>query len=108
MLSWSGDLQLQGFPWFLDAKTPRDLSFISHAHADHLAPHAKALLTPATFQLTEARTELGSTILAEYHQPVTLSDDLVATLLPAGHVLGSAMLLAETHRGRFLYTGDFK
>lgn len=108
MVSWSNDLLLSGFPWFLDAKNPRDLSFISHAHSDHIAPHAKALLTPATFQLTEARTVLGSTVLAEYHQPVELGPDLVATLLPAGHVLGSAMLLAQSDKGRFLYTGDFK
>jgi len=30
------------------------------------------------------------------------------TLFSAGHVLGSAQLLIESERGRFVYTGDFK
>ena len=30
------------------------------------------------------------------------------TLLPAGHILGSAQVLVETEEGRLLYTGDFK
>ena len=30
------------------------------------------------------------------------------TLFPAGHVLGSAQLMIEGERGRFVYTGDFK
>ena len=30
------------------------------------------------------------------------------TLFPAGHVLGSAQLLAEGENGSFVYTGDFK
>ena len=32
----------------------------------------------------------------------------VLTLFPAGHVLGSAQLMIEGERGRFVYTGDFK
>src|SRR5438046_5605329 len=30
------------------------------------------------------------------------------TLLPAGHIFGSAMALVETEDGSLLYTGDFK
>ncbi len=35
-------------------------------------------------------------------------DDWAATLLPAGHVLGSAQIFFESDKGTLLYTGDFK
>lgn len=36
------------------------------------------------------------------------TDTARITLLPAGHILGSAQVLVETEEGRLLYTGDFK
>lgn len=50
------------------------------------------------------------TLLA-YGQPLELAQGPTPfrlTLLPAGHILGSAMALVEAHGESLLYTGDFK
>lgn len=44
----------------------------------------------------------------EFGEPHELEDGTRFSLHPAGHVLGSAQVLAENHHGRLLYTGDFK
>jgi Cft2 family RNA processing exonuclease len=43
----------------------------------------------------------------EFNEPWR-QGDCELTLFSAGHVLGSAQLLIEGERGRFVYTGDFK
>jgi len=53
---------------------------------------------------------LGGDIVYETHafnEPWRHGECLL-TLFSAGHVLGSAQLLIESERGRFVYTGDFK
>ena len=37
-----------------------------------------------------------------------LTPDCHVTLVPAGHIIGSAQFLAESEHGRLLYSGDFK
>jgi Cft2 family RNA processing exonuclease len=93
---------------WLDACKPQRLSFVSHAHTDHISPHHKALLTPPTrhffdLRLKGHRTEL---VELEYHRSHRLGESLV-TLFPAGHILGSAQVLIENSR-RIVYTGDLK
>lgn len=117
MLEWLEDPKVKRSDLFLDAKHPRGLSFVSHAHTDHLAPHARALMTRATARLSEARTPAVFSELCDYRINYPLSTELRLSLLPAGHVLGSAMAFVEAD-GIFpgkdngprslLYTGDFK
>lgn len=82
-------------------------AFISHAHSDHIARHEYALCTPATGALYQHR--LGKRPVHElpYRQPTEWAG-LRLTTYPAGHCLGSAMLLAEDGDESLLYTGDFK
>jgi Cft2 family RNA processing exonuclease len=82
-------------------------AFISHAHQDHIARHEYALCTPATGALYQHR--LGRRPVRElpYRQPIEWGG-LRLTTYPAGHCLGSAMLLAEDEGQSLLYTGDFK
>lgn len=81
---------------------------ISHAHSDHVARHAHAYATPATKRLVTHRQSWPGTFeTLSYGQALDLGGARV-TLLPAGHVLGSAQTLLETDYGRVLYTGDLK
>jgi putative mRNA 3-end processing factor len=93
---------------WLDASTPQCLSFVSHAHTDHISPHERALLTPPTRRFFDLRLGNHRTDLIEldYNAPYRLGNSTV-TLFPAGHILGSAQLLIENNR-RTVYTGDLK
>jgi putative mRNA 3-end processing factor len=81
--------------------------FISHAHADHVARHELAFCTPGTARLYQHRHGLQRVLELPYHEPRAFGGTRLTTL-PAGHVLGSAMLLAELDGQTLLYTGDFK
>lgn len=94
---------------WLDPQHPRDFAFVSHAHSDHTGRHRHTLCTPATARLMETRMggDLGTLDLLNFHEKKTF-DGFAVTLLPAGHVLGSAQLYLEAPEGSLLYTGDFK
>lgn len=94
---------------WLDPHFPRDFAFVSHAHSDHTGRHQQTLCTPATARLMETRMggDLGKLIPLSFHEKKEY-DGFSVTLLPAGHVLGSAQLYLEAPEGSLLYTGDFK
>jgi len=86
--------------------------FISHAHSDHTAPHREVILTEGTSRLMKAR--LGGKRV-EHILSFREARDFDGpgapyriTLLPAGHILGSAMSFIEWGDQSLLYTGDFK
>lgn len=81
--------------------------FISHAHADHCGRHELAFCTPETARLYQHRYGVRRVLELPFHQPQTFGATRLTTV-PAGHVLGSAMLLAEVEGQSLLYTGDFK
>jgi Cft2 family RNA processing exonuclease len=41
-----------------------------------------------------------------FHTPLALSENLVASFIPAGHIAGAAMLILESDEGRILISGD--
>ncbi|MCC5022061.1 MAG: hypothetical protein J6386_04305 [Candidatus Synoicihabitans palmerolidicus] len=97
--------------WWLDAHRPAPRSVISHAHADHIARHGQAICTPITADLIEAHGGKLSDQIRRlpFDTPFPIAPDTTITLIPAGHVLGSAQALIEHPEfGRLLYTGDFK
>src|SRR5207248_9855006 len=99
--------------WWLDAHFPQARSFVSHAHSDHIAPHGEILCSAGTSRLLQARMPEGATPRVEHVLPFDHSEQLTAdcavTLVPAGHIYGSAQcLLAHDVHGTLLYTGDFK
>lgn len=92
----------------VDFRRRQPRGFVSHAHADHMARHEMAYATPATGALYRHR--LGKLLQVRempYRQPMKLGE-VELTTYPAGHCLGSAMLLADDGKQRLLYTGDFK
>lgn len=104
---------------WLDAHRARktgEAVFVSHAHSDHTAAHAEVFVSPPTQKLMRARVK-GARIehVLPFGQRVDLRTGefgvlrpVHLTLLPAGHIFGSAMSLLEADGGSVLYTGDFK
>jgi Cft2 family RNA processing exonuclease len=96
--------------WWLDAPFPVDRSFVSHAHSDHIASHREVICSAATARLMRERLR-GTRIehVPPFGQTEQLTAETTVTLLPAGHILGSAQcLLQHEQHGTLLYTGDFK
>ncbi len=102
-----GGLHLTGSALAFDAKRRSALSFVSHAHADHIARHERVIATAATVALMRARLgELSGVLPVPYNRPFELRP-LYLELLPAGHILGSAQLKVIRGDGhRVVYTGD--
>ena len=100
-------LYLPDLDLWLDADGPRPSCVISHAHADHIAEHGRIVATPETARIFRHR--IGDTRVELLHYGERRDFGRYAlTLVPAGHCLGSAMVLVETEGERLLYTGDFK
>ena len=94
---------------WLDGRVRRQEGYISHAHADHVARHSRALLTPETEMLLRSLLKGTSPHALPYGEPLGTSH-FTLTLFPAGHCLGSAQVLLESKATgeRTLYTGDIK
>ncbi len=114
-----GALHLPSWRMWLDAHHaigPEESVFVSHAHSDHTANHAEVFLSEPTRRLMRARVsgQRQEHVLA-WGERTDLRDPRFGrsregflTLLPAGHILGSAMSLLEGEQGSLLYTGDFQ
>ncbi len=110
-----GAIHLPELALWLDAHEARphgERVFVSHAHSDHTASHREIIATEATRRLMQAR--LGGKRVEhilpfgearEFDSPGSRYE---ISLLPAGHILGSAMSLVKWGGGSLLYTGDFK
>ncbi len=72
-----------------------------------MARHELALCTPGTAALYHLRCGVRPVMEMPYRQTVEWGG-LRLTTYPAGHCLGSAMLLADDGERTLLYTGDFK
>jgi DNA ligase-1 len=93
---------------WLDPWDAKPFAFVSHAHSDHIAPHDEIIVSERTARLMQARMP------GERHEHVLNFGEkrtvrgLDVTLIPAGHIFGSAQFFLETDDGSLLYTGDFK
>jgi putative mRNA 3-end processing factor len=93
----------------IDPWQPVERALITHAHGDHARPASAAYLcAPATAPLLHRR--FGSDVAIEtlpYGQPLRIGD-VVVSLYPAGHVLGSAQVRLEGPAGVWVVSGDYK
>jgi putative mRNA 3-end processing factor len=97
--------------FYLDPKEPTQDAVISHAHGDHaIGGHLNVSCTKATslFMKHRYRKNAGHNFnIQSYHQSFDINGVNI-TFIPAGHILGSAMVLMEYDGIRYLYTGDYK
>ncbi len=107
MFHYDRGLKLTKADLAVDFRRRQPRAFISHAHSDHMARHEYALCTPATAALYCQRFGPRPTRALPYGESLEWGG-LKLTTFPAGHCLGSAMLLAEDGDQSLLYTGDFK
>lgn len=103
-------LWLPQIGWWLDAQTSQPRSIVTHAHSDHIARHREVVCTrPTSLFLARRLGRRRSEHILPFGQTEQLTLDCTVTLVPAGHILGSAMVLLQHQRhGSLLYTGDFK
>jgi putative mRNA 3-end processing factor len=96
----------------IDPSRAVDRAVISHGHADHARPGHKAVLaTPDTLAIMRAR--FGEDRAGDEQQPLPYGESVTRngvriTLLPAGHVLGSAQVVLEWRGSRIVVSGDYK
>src|SRR6202011_4830561 len=93
---------------WLDPWDEQRTAFVSHAHSDHIGNHREVILSAITAKLMAARLpgrRLEHSL--PFGAPVHFRGASL-TLLPAGHVFGSAQIYIHWKGETLLYTGDFK
>lgn len=93
---------------WLDPWEAKRFAFVSHAHSDHIAPHQEMILSERTARLLQARMPGTRTEHVLPFGEQRRVHDVDLTLLPAGHIFGSAQLFLANEDETLLYTGDFK
>jgi len=97
--------------FYIDPSRPVEAAVITHGHADHArSGHFKVLTTSPTHAIIQSR--LGEkyaqrTQSLDYYQPLK-HKEVVITLLPAGHILGSAQVCLEYQGQKVIVSGDYK
>ncbi len=112
-MSWTVEkrngIYLPQIDWRLDARKPAKNVFISHAHFDHIGDHPSPLCSEGTAHLIRARLPGKREWQTHpFQKPFEIAPNTEATLYPAGHIPGSAMLHLQRNDSSLLYTGDFK
>jgi putative mRNA 3-end processing factor len=97
--------------FYVDPAVAVNRAVITHGHGDHARPgHKNALATPETLAIMRARfQDMPDTKQQplKYGESVRVGD-VDVSLVPAGHILGSAQTVLE-HRGqRIVVSGDYK
>jgi len=97
--------------FFVDPVRPVARAVITHGHADHArAGHGTVIATPETLAIMGeryGRDFAGSTQPLAYGQSAT-RDGVEVTLVPAGHVLGSAQAVVRWKGLTMVVSGDYK
>jgi len=107
-VAYRGGVHVPAIDLWMDPRMPRGLAFVSHAHSDHIGKHRETVVSAGTSRLMRARQgAAGVEHVLAFGETRELRG-AAFTLLPAGHVHGSAQLHLQTGDGSLLYTGDFK
>ncbi|MCC6469164.1 MAG: ligase-associated DNA damage response exonuclease [Alphaproteobacteria bacterium] len=97
--------------FFIDPARPVDRAVVTHGHGDHARPGNRAVLaTPGTVAIMRARfgAAAGESLQAlDYGQALRIGA-VDVTLLPAGHVLGSAQVRLACQGSTVVVSGDYK
>lgn len=97
--------------FYLDPKEIVKDAVISHAHGDHaISGNINVYCTEATSLFMKQRYKkfaAGEFHIHTFHQHFVLNEVKIS-FVPAGHMLGSALVLMEYKGIKYLYTGDYK
>ncbi|HXC55403.1 MAG TPA: ligase-associated DNA damage response exonuclease [Rhizomicrobium sp.] len=97
--------------FYIDPVRPVERAVITHGHADHArAGHGAVLATPETLAIMASRygeAFAGATQPLAYGKTVKQKDASV-TLVPAGHILGSAQAVVRGKGLTMAVSGDYK
>jgi putative mRNA 3-end processing factor len=97
--------------FWIDPVAPVPRAVITHGHADHArAGHGLVVATSETLAIMAERYGegfAGSTRAAAYGETI-VRDETEVTLIPAGHVLGSAQVVVRAHGLTLVVSGDYK
>ena len=97
--------------FYLDPKEGVRNAVISHAHGDHaISGNQNVYCTRATSLFMLHRYKKFAAVdfhLKTFHEVFDVNGVKI-TFIPAGHMLGSAMVLMEYQQVRYLYSGDYK
>ena len=97
--------------FYLDPVKPVLHAVISHAHGDHaVRGNENIYCTEPTRAIMKHRYQKNAGkdfIIYPFGTPFMLGGVKI-TLIPAGHIIGSAQVLMEYNDIRYLYTGDYK
>jgi putative mRNA 3-end processing factor len=97
--------------FYIDPVRPVARAVITHGHADHArAGHGAVLATAETLDIMGERYGLefaGAAQAAAYGEAVP-RDEVQVTLVPAGHVLGSAQAVVRWKGLTMVVSGDYK
>jgi putative mRNA 3-end processing factor len=95
----------------IDPVRPVPMAVITHGHSDHAcAGHSAVLAMTETLAIMQARHGDGfaeHAQAARYGEPVTVNGVRI-TLVPAGHILGSAQIVLEWKDLKIVVSGDYK
>lgn len=95
--------------FFIDPSGAVPRAVITHGHSDHArAGHGAVLATADTLAIMRLRLgALGQTQALAYGEPLKVRD-VTVTLVPAGHILGSAQVVIDYQGQRAVISGDYK
>jgi len=97
--------------FYIDPVRPVDRAVITHGHADHArAGHGTVLATPQTLAIMAERygADFAGVEQAGAYGEAVARDDVEVTLVPAGHVLGSAQAVVRWKGLTCVVSGDYK
>ncbi len=97
--------------FYVDPHRPVDRAIVTHGHSDHARPgNARVLATHETLEVMRVRLGAGAggnLQAISYGEPIRIGD-VTVTLVPAGHILGSAQVVIDFHGQRAVVSGDYK
>lgn len=97
--------------FYVDPVRPVDRAVITHGHADHArAGHGAVLATPQTLAIMAARygEDFAGEVQPAAYGATIEHKDVSVTLVPAGHVLGSAQAVVRWKGLTMVVSGDYK